>query len=84
MYILEDEALNNLLGGEFYQVIVAKQHQPNMSIRKLYNYQFNYFTYNGFRKFFRKHLLPIIDKITTIENDSMAGKIIRWIINAKK
>ena len=43
MYLVEDEALNDMLGGEYYQVIVAKKEKPNLSILKLYNCQFNYF-----------------------------------------
>ena len=84
MYILEDEGLNHLLDGEFYQVILAKQHDPNVSVRKLNNFQFDYKTYQGFRKFYRKYLEPIIDKIKIVEDDSLKAKVIRWLTDEKK
>lgn len=84
MYLVEDESFNQMMGGEYYQVILAKQHQPKISIRKLYNFQFNFFSYQGFRKFFKRHLEPVIDGIKIIEDKSIIGKIIRWLSNAKK
>lgn len=84
MYLIEDESFNKMLGGEFFQVILAKKTQPKISIRKLYKFQFNYFTYQGFRKFYRRHLEPIIDGIRLIDDDSLIGKLIRWLTNAKR
>lgn len=83
MYLIEDEAFNEMLGGEYYQVIVAKKHQPDLSVAKLYNYQFNFFSYQGFRKFYRKHLEPIVDKIRLVEDNSLIGKLIRWLTHEK-
>ena len=84
MYILSDEALNELLGGEYYQVIIAKKECPDLSIAQLYNFQFDYFSYQGFRKFYRKHLEPIIKQIHIIDDDSIVGKAIKWLLNAKR
>ena len=81
MYLVEDEGFSELLGGEFYQVILAKKHNPDLSIAQLYNYQFKYDTYNGFRKFYRKHLEPIINSIRLIDDESIIGKAIRFITN---
>lgn len=47
MYLIDDESFTELLGGEFYQVIVAKKHKPDISVYQLYNYQFKYNTYVG-------------------------------------
>ena len=79
MYLIEDESFNEILGGEFYQVIVAKKLQPDLSISQLYNYQFKYDTYNGFRKFYKRHLEPVINGIKLIDDKSVLGKTIRWI-----
>lgn len=83
MYLIEDESFTELLGGEFYQVILAKKREPDMSIARLYNYQFKYDTYNGFRKFYKRHLESIINGIRLIDNDSIKGKAIRFITNEK-
>ena len=83
MYLIEDEAFNEMLGGEFFQVILAKKQQPDLSVAQLYNYQFNYFSYQGFRRFYRRHLEPIIEKIRMIEDNSVLGKTIRWLTNEK-
>ena len=85
MYIIEDESFNKAMGdGEFYQVILAKKHKPDMSIARLFNFQFKYDTYNGFRKFYRRHLEPIIDGIRLVDDDSIIGKAIRWLTSEKK
>ena len=81
MYLIEDEAFNEMLGGEFFQVILAKKQAPDLSVARLYNYQFNYFSYQGFRRFYRRHLEPIIDRIRMIEDNSLLGRLIRWITN---
>lgn len=86
MYILSDEAFNNLTGGEFVQVIIAKKHKPDLSVAKLYNYQFNYFSYQGFRKFYKKYLEPIINKIIYVDDETLAGKFLKGLMdrNEKK
>ena len=81
MYLIEDEALNQLLGGEYYQVIVAKHHNPKISIHKLFKgFQFDYKTYIGFRNFYKKYLLPIVNDIKIIDDDSLLGKLLRWLV----
>lgn len=81
MYLIEDESFTELLGGEFYQVILAKKKQPSMSIAKLFNFQFKYDTYDGFRKFYQRHLGKLIEGIRLIDDDSISGKAIRFIAN---
>jgi len=86
MYILTDEAFNKLVDGEFAQVIIAKKIRPSMSINELFNYQFDYESYNGFRKFYRKHLEPIINNIRYIDNDSVQSNLLQrlWFRSEKK
>lgn len=83
MYLIEDEGLNKLLGGEFFQVILARKNKPKINVTELYNFQFTYFSYQGFRKFYRKHLEPIIDHIRIIEDKSLIGRVIRWLSHEK-
>ena len=83
MYLIDDESFVELLGGEFYQVILAKKHKPDISVYQLFNYQFKYNTYVGFLKFYRKHLEPIIDSIKLIDDNSIKGKAVRFITNEK-
>lgn len=83
MYLIDDEGFIKLFNGEFYQVVLVKKKYPNISIKQLYNYQFKYNSYVGFLKFYRKHLEPIIDNIRLVDNNSIKGKIIRFITNEK-
>lgn len=83
MYLVEDESFTEILGGEFFQVIVAKKLKPDITMAELYNYQFKYDTYDGFRKFYQKHLKPIIDGIRLIDDKSVLGKAIRFLTNEK-
>lgn len=80
MYIISDEAFNNLTGGEYVQVIIAKKKCPELSVAKLYNYQFNYFSYQGFRKFYKKYLEPIINEVLYIDDDTLAGKFLKGLL----
>lgn len=79
MYLIEDDCFTEMLGGEFYQVILAKKLNPDMSVAQLFNYQIKYSTYVGFLKFYRKHLEPIIDGIRLIRDDSINGKAIKFL-----
>lgn len=81
MYILTDEAFNSLTNGEYVQVIIAKKQQPDLSIAKLYNFQFDYFSYQGFRKFYKKVLEPIINCVKYIPDDSIAGRFLKGVVD---
>jgi len=84
MYLINDDCFTEILGGEFYQVIVAKKLNPDISVYQLFNYQFKYNTYVGFLRFYRKHLEPIIDGIRIVKDDSINGKAIRFLTNFEK
>ena len=85
MYILTDEVFNQLMGGEFVQVIEAMKVQPNAPVRKLYNLQFDYFSYEGFRKFYNKVISKIIDGVTHVDSDNLLGRSLRgYLENEKK
>lgn len=80
MYILTDEVFNKLMGGEFVQVIEAMKVQPNAPVRKLYNLQFDYFSYEGFRKFYNKVLSKIIDGVVYRNDGSALGKSLSTLV----
>ena len=87
MYILTDDVFNKLMGGEFVQVIEAMKVQPNASVRKLYNLQFDYFSYEGFRKFYNKVMSKIINNIAYCDNNSIIGRSLKEMVeysNEKK
>ena len=78
MWIVSNEAMEHLLGGDFTDVSVLYKNADNISVRTLYKVQDTYKSYQGFRKFFRKHLEPVIEKICFIEDDGFIGKVIRY------
>lgn len=80
MYILTDEVFNKLMGGEFVQVIEAMKIQPNAPVRKLYNLQFDYFSYEGFRKFYNKVISKIINGIAYSDDGSALGKSLLTLV----
>ena len=73
MYILTDDVFNKLVGGEFVQVVEAMKAQPNAPVRKLYNLQFDYFSYEGFRKFYNKVMSKIINGVAYHDDSSAIG-----------
>lgn len=77
MYIISDEAFDELLDGEFCQVLIAKTINPNISVAELFSYQFKYDSYSSFRKFYRTHLEPIIGKVKYIDDSSIRGSILK-------
>lgn len=77
MWLVSDEAMRGLLGGEFCQVVIAKQTDPDVSIKKLYDYQFNYFSYQGFRKFFKSRLIKVLNGIKFLDDNEMSSKLIK-------
>jgi hypothetical protein len=83
MYIIDDKSFAEMLGGEFYQVILAKKHEPNISVYKLFKFQFKYNTYVGFRNFYKKHLEPVLNGIRLIDENSLKAKVIRFLTNEK-
>ena len=83
MWIVSDEAMKQLLGGEFCQVVELKKLEPRLTVKDLYLLQFKYFTYDGFRKFYNKHLSNIINSINFLDDDSFIVKIIKTILRIK-
>lgn len=77
MYIISNEAFDELLNGEFCQVLIAKTINPDIPLTELYNYQFKYDNYDSFRKFYRKHLEPIINKVRYIKDDTMQAGVLK-------
>lgn len=79
MWIVSDDAMEQLLGGDFIDVSVLHESADNVSVRTLYKVQDTYKSYQGFRKFFRNHLEPIIEKVSFIEDDCFIGKAIKYV-----
>lgn len=83
MWLLSDNDMRELLGGEFSQVVTLKKIYKDISIRKLYGFQFTYFSYQGFRQFYKKYLEPIVETVKYIEDDSIVGKILKLFLRVK-
>lgn len=78
VWIVSDDAMERILGGDYRDVSVLYENVDNVSVRTLYKAQNTYESYQGFRKFFRKHLEPIIEKVCFIEDDGIIGKVIKY------
>ena len=78
VWVVSDEAMEQILGGDFTDVSVLYESVNNVSVRTLYKVQDTYKSYQGFRKFFRKHLEPIIKKICFIEDNGFMGKVVKY------
>ena len=83
MWVVTDEAMNSLLGGEFSNVVIVKQENKETPVKRLYSFQKTYLSYQGFRKFFRNHLQYIIEKICFIEDNSFVGSVIKYVVGLK-
>lgn len=78
VWVVSDEAMEQILGGDFTDVSVLYESANDVSIRTLYRVQDTYKSYQGFRKFFRKHLEPVIEKICFIEDKGIIGKVVKY------
>lgn len=78
MYLIEDEALNKLLDGDFF-IVLNMMNKTDMSMKDLYCFQFKYESYDGFRKFYNKKLKHLKGKVRFIDHDSFIGKIIKLL-----
>lgn len=83
VWVVSDEAMRKLLGGEFCQVVEAYKEDETLTVKKLFNYQFEYGSYNGFRLFMKNHLTPIIKRIAFIDDTSLISRLLRKYINEK-
>jgi Mg2+/Co2+ transporter CorB len=78
VWVVSDEAMEQILGGDFTDVVVLHESADDVSVRTLYRVQDTYKSYQGFRKFFRKHLEPIIERISFIEDNTFMGKVVKY------
>ena len=80
MWVLSDRVFNKLLNGDYTVAIGMKQKYKDMSITDMYCYQFEYESYDGFRKFYNKVLSPILDGIKFIDRNTLIGKILNMLM----
>jgi hypothetical protein len=79
MWILSDRAFEQLIGGDYTVVIGMKQKQKDLSIKDMFCFQFEYETYDGFRKFYNKKLSKVISDIKYIDKETVLGKVINFL-----
>lgn len=79
VWVVSDEAMEHILGGDFTDVSVLHESANDVSVRTLYRVQDTYRSYQGFRKFFRKHMEPVIEKMCFIDNKGFVGKVVRYL-----
>ena len=78
VWVVSDEAMEHILGGDFTNVSVLYESANNVSVRTLYKVQDTYKSYQGFRKFFRKYMEPVIERMCFIEDKGFIGKVIKY------
>lgn len=79
VWVVSDEAMEHILGGDFTDVSVLYESANNVSVRTLYRVQDTYRSYQGFRKFFRKYMEPVIERMCFIEDNGFIGKVVRYL-----
>ena len=80
VWVVSDEAMEHMMGGDFTDVYNMYKTHKNISVRTLSGVQDTYKSYQGFRKFFRKHLQPIIGSVCYMDEKRCKTKIIKGII----
>lgn len=80
MWIISDEAMHKLLGGNYDTVVYLKQKDDSLTVRDLFCIQFCYASYDGFRKFYNKKLKPIVKEIKHLNNTSLLGNVLRLLV----
>jgi hypothetical protein len=80
MWILSNRAFNILMDGDYTLAIDLKQRDKTLTIKDLFCYQFEYNSYDGFRKLYNKVLSKIIDSIKFINDDTILGKLLKFLL----
>ena len=80
MWILSNRAFNKLMGGDYTIAIDLKKRLKDLSIAELFCYQFEYNSYDGFRKFYNKIISKIINDIKFVDENSFVGKFIKLFL----
>ena len=78
VWIVSDEAMEHLLGGDFTDVAMVHDECNEMTVSKLFPFQNSYRSYQGFRKFFRKHMEPILGMVRYIEDNSLVSNALKY------
>lgn len=79
MYIITDEVMDKLLGGNFFIILDFAKRNKQASIKDLFCFQFKYNSYNGFRRFYNNKLKHLIGNIGYINENGFIGKLIKRI-----
>lgn len=79
MWIVSDNTMSKILGGDYKDVIGLKKEDNQISIRRLSRLQSTYKSYQGFRKFYCSLLKSIIDGVFHVEDNTIKAKVIRFI-----
>lgn len=79
MWVIDDEAMDMILGGKFFMVLDMARKKKNIPVKDLYCMQFEYESYDGFRKFFNKRLRPIVNRVKYVSSNNIIGKLLNII-----
>lgn len=78
VWIVSDEAMEHLLGGDFTDVAMVHDECNEMTVSKLFPFQDRYKSYQGFRKFYRRYLEPIFGMVRYIEDNRMVAGAVKY------
>ena len=80
MWILTDEAMENILGGNFINVVEAKHEYKDIPITNMKYLQTKYKSHTGFRKFYKKVLEGLIESARIVPDNSILSKFILHLV----
>lgn len=85
VWILSDDSMRELLGDfEACQIKEAVKENPNISLKKMFKLQFKYITLSGFIHFVRTRLHIVLSGGIWLDDDSIAGKIIKKVFKCER
>lgn len=80
MWLVDNETFNRLLDGDYTLAIDLKKRDKDLTIMELFCFQLEYKSYDGFRKFYNKVLSKIINHVVFIDESSLVGKLLKFLL----
>ena len=77
MWVVSDNDMRELLGGEFSSLVMARALKPDIEVFELFRHQDEYKTSSGFAKVYRPTLSIIISTVRFVDDGCVAARAIK-------
>lgn len=83
MWVVSDNDMRELLGGEFSSLVIARALKPDIKVFELFRHQDVYKTSSGFAKFYRSTLSKIISTVRFVDDGCVTARAIKAMVGLR-